>query len=130
MSKVQSYITKKKQDSMPDIFTGIANCRIIIDCTEFFIETPKIWFKCSKQQKKVTSKKGWLQNTFGVAPNGSITFVSDGYPGSTSDKMILNHSNIISHLEVCLSCWFDEVLVCIKYYISRSICKILLEVLD
>ena len=37
----------------------------------------------------------------GVAPNGSITFVSDGYPGSTSDKVVTDQSHIISNLKVC-----------------------------
>ena len=36
----------------------------------------------------------------GVAPNGVITFVSQGFPGSTSDKMVTAQSGIISHLMV------------------------------
>ena len=36
----------------------------------------------------------------GVAPNGAITFVSNGFPGSTSDKMVTDHSRAITQLKV------------------------------
>ena len=42
------------------------------------------------------------RNTFkgleGVAPNGVITFVSDLYPGSVSDKEIVRHSGILEQM--------------------------------
>ena len=34
-----------------------------------------------------------------VAPNGTITFVSDGHPGSTSDKVVTDQCQVISSLE-------------------------------
>ena len=35
----------------------------------------------------------------GVAPNGAITFISDGYMGSTSDRMVTDDLGILNHLE-------------------------------
>ncbi|ESO11931.1 hypothetical protein HELRODRAFT_71565, partial [Helobdella robusta] len=44
------------------------------------------------------------QNTWkglvGVTPNGVITYLSELYPGSTSDKAIIRHSNIKQHLSL------------------------------
>ena len=39
-----------------------------------------------------------MQYLIGVAPNGAITFVSDGYTGSSSDKMVTDDSGILNHL--------------------------------
>ena len=35
----------------------------------------------------------------GVAPNGAITFVSNGYLGSVSDKMVTDDSSILNHMK-------------------------------
>ena len=34
-----------------------------------------------------------------VAPNGTITFVSELYPGSTSDKQIVLHGKVLDHMQ-------------------------------
>lgn len=43
------------------------------------------------------------RNTFkglvGVAPNGVVTFASSLYPGSTSDKAIVQHSGLLHEME-------------------------------
>ena len=39
-----------------------------------------------------------MKALIGVAPNGCITYVSQLYPGSTSDKEIVKHSGILQHL--------------------------------
>lgn len=41
-----------------------------------------------------------LKGLVGVAPNGCITFVSDLYPGSTSDKKIVQNCKILNQMEV------------------------------
>ena len=35
----------------------------------------------------------------GVSPNGAITFISNGFPGSTSDKIVTQQSQILTHLK-------------------------------
>ena len=87
---------EKNKCSMPNSFGDISNCRIILDCTEFFIETPRKDLdaaSCSFNNYKHQLTAKYL---VGVAPNGAITFVSNVYPGSTSDKMVTHHNSVIS----------------------------------
>ena len=90
----------KNQASQPDTFANFLNCRVIIDCTEFRITTPR-----QDLNAAVASYSNYKHNLtgkflIGVAPNGTITHVSDGFPGNTSDKVITEKSGILSHLIV------------------------------
>lgn len=91
---------EKHQCTAPESFENIANCRIIIDCTEFFIETPRNDLNAASASFSNYKKRLTVKYLIGVAPNGAITFISDGYPGSTSDKMITKLSGVLDHLEV------------------------------
>ena len=78
---------EKNKCAMPIAFESITNCRIIIDCTEVRIASPRSDLAASStfsNYKHFLSAKYLL----GVAPNGAITFVSDGFPGSTSEKSV------------------------------------------
>lgn len=98
MSKLPSL--EKNQSCLPESFANIANCRVIIDCTEFRIEAPRKDLEAAAQA--FSNYKHYLSAKYliGVAPNGAITFVSQGFPGSTSDKVVTDQSGIISHLKV------------------------------
>lgn len=88
----------KNQLSTPACFEAFPNARITLDCTEVWIEIPK---SMSDQNLTYSSYKG--RNTFkglvGVAPNGSITYLSSLYPGSVSDKEIVKHSKVLQQME-------------------------------
>ena len=83
--------------SMPESFALFKNCRIIIDCTDVKITTPR---NMNEQALSYSFYRG--MNSYkilvGVAPNGTITFVSDPYPGSTSDKAIVAHCGLVQKL--------------------------------
>ena len=89
-----SFTGKKNKASLPDSFGGVANCR-------FQIETPRKYLEAAGQS--FSNYKHYLSAKYliGVAANGAITFISEGFPGSASDKMITDQSKIISHLKVC-----------------------------
>ena len=91
---------EKNKCAMPIAFESITNCRIIIDCTEFRIASPRS--DLSAASSTFSNYKHFLSAKYllGVAPNGAITFVSNGFPGSTSDKSVTNESGIISHIKV------------------------------
>ncbi|KAG5865771.1 hypothetical protein JTB14_004148 [Gonioctena quinquepunctata] len=56
----------------------------------------------SMGEQKVTYSSYKHRNTWkgliGVAPNGVITYISGLYPGSTSDKKIVQHCGILDQL--------------------------------
>lgn len=84
----------KHKCTNPESFDVIPNYTLIIDCTEFFIETPRqdldaASYAYSNYKGRLTAKY-----LIGVAPNDAITFISDGYPESTSDKVITRESGV------------------------------------
>ncbi|KAL3862565.1 hypothetical protein ACJMK2_008524 [Sinanodonta woodiana] len=74
------------------------NCRVIIDCTELRTETP-----CSLQHKSLMysdykSHMTW-KGLIGISPAGVVTFVSDLWAGSVSDKQITKDSALVDMCE-------------------------------
>lgn len=82
---------EKNQESLPKSFQNLRNCRVTIDCTEFLMENPK-----SLEQAVSTFSHYKSRNTMkilvGVAPNGTLTYISKTYGGSSSDKGIVKDS--------------------------------------
>lgn len=90
---------KNINDTMPQrFFRKYPKCRIIIDCTEIRTETP-----CSLQLKSLMysdykSNMTW-KSLIGISPAGIVTFVSDLYPGSISDKQITKKCGLVDLCE-------------------------------
>ena len=78
----------KNKLSAPASFDQYGSCRIVIDCTDIEVADPGLM---SQQNATYSSYRG--MNSFkvlvGVAPNAVITYVSKLYPGSISDKAIV-----------------------------------------
>ncbi|XP_028428307.1 uncharacterized protein LOC114551462 [Perca flavescens] len=89
--------TAENQTSLPDCFQPFPNCRIVLDCTEVAVSnTERLDARCHlfSQYKGRTTLKALI----GVAPNGVITFASDLYGGSASDKAITADCGLLQHL--------------------------------
>lgn len=91
---------RKNKESMPAAFQQkFTCCRMVLDCTEMRCQVPRsmaeqklVW----SAYKHFTSGKVLL----GVAPNGTVTYCSDVYPGSTSDKALVQHCGILNSFKV------------------------------
>jgi len=81
--------------------THSRKCLIILDCTEIFIARPEddelAKLHYSSYKKHYTTMK-WL---VGITPCGSISFVSAGYSGSTTDDEICKHCGFYGMLQRC-----------------------------
>ena len=77
---------------------GYSKTRVIIDCTEVFIDIPKSlklqWATWSEYKHHNTVKF-----LVGISPSGYITFLSDCYGGRKSDKFITKDSGFYDNLE-------------------------------
>ncbi|XP_067038652.1 uncharacterized protein [Acropora muricata] len=81
--------------TMPEDFRkAYPSTRVIIDCTEVKCAMPSSLLLNSElfsTYKNHTTLKGLL----GISPSGAITFISQLYPGSMSDKEIVERSGIL-----------------------------------
>lgn len=85
--------------SMPENYRLFSpNLRVILDCTEIRCESPTsltLHSEIFSSYKSTTTFKGLV----GVAPCGAVTFISQLYTGSISDKEITKKSGILDLLE-------------------------------
>ena len=68
--------------------------RVILDCTEFFVETPSSLLLQSQLYSSYKSNTT-LKSLIGISPHGAITFVSSLHLGAISDKEITRCSGIL-----------------------------------
>ena len=85
--------------NMPKIFQEkYPTTHVIIDATEIFIEQPSL-----PELQQLTFSNYKNHNTYkgliGISPSGAITFISDLYPGSISDKQLTRECGILDLLE-------------------------------
>ena len=83
--------------TLPSAFDGITNCRVIIDCTQLRIATTRNDLLVASSTFYNYKHLHLSEYLIGVAPNGAILFVGNGFPGSTSNKSITNESGIMFH---------------------------------
>ncbi|XP_072041210.1 uncharacterized protein [Amphiura filiformis] len=91
-------LLKKNQACLPGCFAEFSNCRITLDCTEFQVANARDNMDTQKQTYSNYKSRNTFKALVGVAPNGVITFVSDLYPGSKSDKEIVADSGVLKQL--------------------------------
>lgn len=94
------------QRNLPKCFADFQNVRVVLDCTEFQVATPKC-LCCRLKTYSHYKSKQTIKFMTGVSPAGLITFISSAYGGRASDKAIFEESGIIKKLEMCV----DEIMV-------------------
>ena len=89
---------EKTRESLPEQFKNFPHTRVIIDCTELFIQRPS-----SLEAKRQTFSNYKHHNTFkfliGISPNGAVTYVSRAWGGRASDKHITRNSDFTNFVE-------------------------------
>ncbi|XP_048755505.2 uncharacterized protein LOC125666376 [Ostrea edulis] len=86
------------QRNMPSCFHSFPNLRVILDCTEIFVQ------KSSSLVNKNLSFSHYKHHTTvkflnGFTPSGVISLVSEGFDGRVSDRQITEKSLLLDMLE-------------------------------
>lgn len=89
---------RKIRQSLPLCFDSFSNCRLVIDSTEMRCQSPSHF---REQKATYSSYKHFtsVKVTIGILPSGTVVACTPCYPGSTSDKAIVKHSNFFKHLK-------------------------------
>ena len=74
------------------------NFRIIIDATEFFIEHPSSLLSQSATFSSYKNRNT-VKVLIGITPSGAISFVSEAYEGSISDRRLVEECGLLKKLE-------------------------------
>ena len=95
LSEIDIWPTRKAiDDHMPDNFGKLfPSTRVILDATEIPIQKPK----SSGPQRETFSSyknKNTLKVMVGCTPRGTVSYVSDAYGGSASDRQIIEGSTL------------------------------------
>lgn len=85
--------------TLPSLFKGTyKNTRVIIDCTEVFIERPGNLTARAATWSNYKSNNT-LKYLVGITPCGAISFVSRAFGGRTSDKVVTQRSGFLDLLQ-------------------------------
>ena len=86
------------QRNMPSCFHTFPNLRVILDCTEIFVQ------KSSSLVNQNLSFSHYKHHTtvkflIGITPSGVISLVSEGFGGRVSDRQMIEKSLLLDMLE-------------------------------
>ncbi|KAL4008193.1 hypothetical protein ACER0C_002045 [Sarotherodon galilaeus] len=98
-AEVQAYLPKE--------FKGFSDTQVILDCTELRCQTPS---SPLLQGETYSSYKSHctMKALVGIAPHGPVTFISDLYAGSVSDKELFKQSGIAEKLTEDMAVMVDK----------------------
>ncbi|XP_025085564.1 uncharacterized protein LOC112558989 [Pomacea canaliculata] len=100
LGSMNIWLSREEIDEyMPDDFKAtFPKTRIIVDCTELFMQNPSSLVRSSQFYSNYKGQ-ATLKSLIGISPHGSVTFVSKLYSGSMSDSEITQLSGLIDLLE-------------------------------
>ncbi|XP_038133840.1 uncharacterized protein LOC119778593 isoform X2 [Cyprinodon tularosa] len=95
------------QANLPEEFQDFPDTQVILDCTELRCQTPSSPLLQSEMYSTYKSHCT-MKGLVGIAPHGAVTFISELYGGSVSDKEIFRQSGIAELLTEDMAVMVDK----------------------
>ena len=73
------------------------SCVVIIDCFEIFLEWPSNLL-ARAQSFSSYKHRNTVKYLIGITPQGSVSFISEGWGGGVSDKHLTENYGLVDHL--------------------------------
>ena len=73
------------------------SCAVIIDCFELFIERP-MNLLARAQTYSSYKHHNTVKYLIGITPQGTVSFISDGWGGRVSDKHLTENCGLLNYL--------------------------------
>ena len=101
-AKLKSLILWPNRDAlkktMPMVFRKhCPSCVVIIDCFEIFVDRPTNLLARAQTYSQY-KHHNTVKYLIGITPQGTVSYISEGWGGRTSDKFITEHSSLLSNL--------------------------------
>ncbi|KAI2655910.1 50S ribosomal protein L29 [Labeo rohita] len=95
------------KSNLPEEFSDFSDTQVIIDCTEIRCQTPSSPFLQSEMYSNYKSHCT-MKGLIGIAPHGPVTFVSQLYAGSVSDRELFKQCGITKRLTEDMAVMVDK----------------------
>lgn len=82
----------------PEFEKHYLTTRVIVDCTEIFIEHPSA-STCQRETFSSLEHRNTAKDLLRITPSGQITIISSLYAGRCSDKKIVRHCGLLDLLD-------------------------------
>ena len=83
---------------LPKCFCNYRKCVAIIDCTKISIERP-LNLQAQAQTWSSYKNHNIIKYFIAITPVGSVSFLSNGWGGRVSDKILTNACGFLDHLQ-------------------------------
>ncbi|XP_026050741.1 uncharacterized protein LOC113037658 [Astatotilapia calliptera] len=102
------WLTREEvQAYLPEEFKDFSDTQMILDCTELRCQTPSSPLLQSEMYSSYKSHCT-MKALVGIAPHGPVTFISNLYAGSVSDKELFKQSGIAEKLTEDMAVMVDK----------------------
>ena len=90
--------TDALKKTMPMVFRKhYPQCVVIIDCFEIFVDRPTDLLARAQTYSQY-KHHNTVKYLIGITPQGTVSYISEGWGGRTSDKYVTEHCSLLSNL--------------------------------